>query len=357
MSKKILHVCNLDKFIPPYIDFIERNFNFRNHEFRMTGDKFLYKFNESDNIYHSKQNLISLLKLAISMNNSNKIILHNLGNDRILVLLRLMPCLLKKTCWVIWGRDLYQYIDYSKRKFEFSKKYLKNSLSEYFRRYAIYRFGLISGAVPGDYKFAVKFYKTRAKYIENLMYSSHLHRHPSLMDCNDKLDNTIKIQVGSSADPENKHIEVFDKLLQLDLTHVKIFCPLSYGNEGNYAEKVIQYGKKNFGDKFIPILKMVTMSEYNKYIEGIDIVIFNHDTQQGMGNMIAALSLGKKVYINSSATPYEYFQNLGMSVYKTNNNISLKLIEENKSKSNVKIARSFFTEQNLIDSWAEVFNA
>lgn len=357
MHKKILHVCNLDKFIPPYINFIEKNYNFKNHEFRMTGDRSLYNFNENDNVYHSKQSYLSLIKLAISMNKSNKIILHNLGNDRIVALLWLMPWLLKKTCWVIWGRDLYQYLDFSNRKLEFSKKYLKNTLSEYFRRFVIFRFGFISGAVPGDYKFAVKFYKTRAKYIENLMYSSHLCRSPSLKDNLDKTDNSVFIQVGSSADPENKHVEVFDKLLQYDLKYVKIFCPLSYGNEGDYAEKVIEHGKRCFGDKFIPILKMVSMSEYNKYLESIDIFFFNHDTQQGMGNMIGALSLGKKVYINSYATPFQYFQNLGLHVYKISGNINLQLMHKNKAESNVRIAKSFFTEQRLVNSWREVFNA
>ena len=357
MSKKILHVCNLDKFIPPYIDFIEKNYNFKNHEFRMTGDRSLYNFNENDNVYHSKQSYLSLIKLAISMNKSNKIILHNLGNDRIVALLWLMPWLLKKTCWVIWGRELYQYLDFSNRKLEFSKKYLIDTLTEYFRRFVIFRFGFISGTVPGDYKFAVKFYKTRAKYIENLMYSSHLFRSPSSKGHQNKIYNSVHIQVGNSADPQNKHIEVFDKLLQCDLKCVKIYCPLSYGNEGDYAESVIKYGKKCFGDKFVPIQKMVTMSEYNIYIESIDIVLFNHDYQQGMGNMIAALSLGKKVYINSYATPFEYFKNLGLYVYKTNDKIDLRLMDKNKAESNARRSKSFFTEQRLISSWNEVFNA
>lgn len=357
MDKKILHVCNLDKFIPPYIEFIKKNYNFKDHEFRMTGDRSLYYFNENDNVYHSKQSFISLIKLAISMNKSNKIILHNLGNDRIVALLWLMPWLLKRTCWVIWGRELYQYLDFSNRKFAFSKNYLKQTLTEYFRRFVIFRFGFISGTVPGDYKFAIKFYKTRAKYIENLMYSSHLCRTSSLKGHLNKIDNSVYIQVGNSADPQNKHIEVFNKLLQCDLKYVKIYCPLSYGNEGDYAESVIAYGKKCFGDKFVPILKMVSMSEYNLYLESIDIVLFNHDYQQGMGNLIAALSLGKKVYINSYTTPFEYFKNLGLCVYETNDKIDLKLMDKNKSESNVRIAKSFFTEQRLINSWNEVFNA
>ena len=128
MSKKILHVCNLDKFVPPYIDFIEKNYNFKEHEFRMTGDSSRYKFNKNDNIYYSKQTYLSLIKLAISMNKSDKIILHNLGNDRIVALLWLMPWLLKKSCWIIWGRDLYQYLDFSHRKLEFNTRYFKKNL-------------------------------------------------------------------------------------------------------------------------------------------------------------------------------------------------------------------------------------
>jgi hypothetical protein len=320
----------------------------------MTGDSSRYKFNKNNNIYHSKQTYLSLIKLAISMNKSDKIVLHNLGNDKIVALLWLMPWLLKKSCWVIWGRDLYQYLDFSHRKLEFNTRHLKETLLEYLRRFAISRFGFISTTVPGDYKFAVKFYKTRAKYIENLMYSS---RNSVLKDCPDKADNDIYIQVGNSADPQNKHVEVFDKILQHDLERVKIFCPLSYGNEGNYAEKVIEYGKISFGEKFVPITKMVSMSDYNKYLECIDIAFFNHDYQQSMGNMIAALSLGKKVYMNSYATPFEYFKNLGLYVYKTNSKIDLKLIPKNKAESNSRKAKSFFTEESMVNSWEKVFDA
>jgi dTDP-N-acetylfucosamine:lipid II N-acetylfucosaminyltransferase len=357
MSKKILHVCNLDKFIPPFINFIEKNYNFKDHEFRLTGDKSLYNFNEHDNVYHSKQSYLSLIKLAIAMNKSKKIILHNLGNDRIVALLWLMPWLLKKTCWVLWGRDLYQYIDFSNRKFEFSSIYFKDTLCEYFRRFVICRLGFISTTVPGDYKFAVKFYKTRAKYIENLMYSSHLCRTLSPEKSPKKIDNNLNIQVGNSADPQNKHLEVFDKLVAYDLENVKVYCPLSYGNEGNYAEKVIQYGKKCFGDKFVPMLKMMSMLEYDQYLSSIDIALFNHSYQQGMGNMIAALSLGKKVYINSFTTPYEYFINLGLYVYKTDDKIDLSTMHKDKAESNIRAIESFFTEQMLINSWTKVFNA
>jgi dTDP-N-acetylfucosamine:lipid II N-acetylfucosaminyltransferase len=357
MSKKILHICNLDKFIPPYIDFIEKNYKFKEHEFRMTGDNSRYKINKNDNIYHSKQSYLSLIKLAISMNKSDKIVVHNFGNDKIIILLWLMPWLLKKTCWMIWGIDLYQYLDFSHRKLEFSIKHLKKTLVEYLRRFVILRVGFISTTVPGDYKFAVKFYKTRAKYIQNLMYESHLCRNPVFKGCINKANNDVYIQVGNSADPRNKHIEVFNKILQHNLEHVKIFCPLSYGNEGDYVKKVIEYGKRSFGEKFVPITRMVTMPEYDKYLECIDIAFFNHDYQGSMGNMIALLSLGKKIYINSYSTPFEYFQNLGLYVYKTNSKIDLKLIPKNKAESNTRKAKSFFTEESLVNSWNEVFNA
>lgn len=357
MSNKILHVCNLDKFIPPFIIFIKKNYNFKDHEFRMTGDRSLYNFYENDNIYHSKQSYLSLIKLAIAMNKSKKIILHNLGNDRIVVLLCLMPWLLKKTCWVLWGRDLYQYIDFSNRKFEFSSNYFKDTFLEYCRRFVIFRLGFISTTVPGDYEYAVQFYKTGAKYIENLMYSSHLCRNLSSEDYPKKIDNKVYIQVGNSADPQNKHIEVFDKLVAYDLENIKIYCPLSYGNEGDYAQKVIKYGKKCFGDKFVPLLKMMSMSEYNQYMASIDVAIFNHSYQQGMGNMIAALSLGKRVYINSYTSPYEYFKNLSLYVYKTDDKIDLRSMNEDKALSNIRVSKSFFTEQSLINSWTKVFNA
>ena len=43
-------------------------------------------------------------------------------------------------------------------------------------------------------------------------------------------------------------------------------------------------------------------NQYLEFLGKIDIAIFNHRRQQGFGNAITLLGLGKKVYLNSVST-------------------------------------------------------
>ena len=81
----ILHVISLDKFIPPFIDFVENNLpNFQKHLFFIFGDQTRYPIRKRENIifcndFHWKgtagSNLIHLMYQA------KKIIIHGLLNN------------------------------------------------------------------------------------------------------------------------------------------------------------------------------------------------------------------------------------------------------------------------------------
>ena len=63
MTPKVLHVCGLDKFIPPFIDLIEKNFCLGDHFFWLNGDHDRYpvKTNISA-IYKVKRSKLGQLK-------------------------------------------------------------------------------------------------------------------------------------------------------------------------------------------------------------------------------------------------------------------------------------------------------
>ena len=111
--KKIVHFCHLDKFIPPFIDFIEQHFSMEEHEFRIFGDIKQHPIKPRKNIIITAQGKIGELKayygLVIAMHKADKIILHSLFNQRMIKVLWAMPWLLKKCYWVMWGGDLYVY--------------------------------------------------------------------------------------------------------------------------------------------------------------------------------------------------------------------------------------------------------
>ena len=87
----------------------------------------------------------------------------------------------------------------------------------------------------------------------------------------------------------------------------------------------------------------------------IDIALIAHNHQQGMGNLIQLLGLGKKVYLNSETSQWNLFQHLGIKVYDINVNIDLNINAE-ELENNKKIVRDWFSLENLIKQWREVFN-
>lgn len=350
MTLRILHVSDCDKFIPPYIKFIKESFNndFENHKFLVTRGMAEKALPGYSNIYLIPTSQLGKLKhylhLIFEINRSDKIILHNLFDFKNVLLLFFMPWNLKKTYWIMWGADLYTY--------KLGNHNFKWKFKEFFRKPVIRNFGYFSTTVPGDFELVKDWYKSKSVFIQNLMYPSHLYRDLVQTELENKSE--IYIQVGNSADPTNNHHEVLNYIAGLDLNHYKVFCPLSYGSP-NHRELVINYGKDLLSDKFIPIVDYMDFSAYNKYMSSIDIAIFNHDRQQAMGNMIGLLSLGKKVILKPTTTPYSFFKSLGLEVYSLNDKDIMTPLTENDKIQNIKIMRHNFSPEKLKADWERIF--
>ncbi len=331
---KILHICPLDKFIPPFVDFIEQNFTFSKHEFRVFGKAGAYYLKPRPNIHIAKRGFLGRVKaysqLIISMHQAKKIILHSLFIPPVVKILWAMPWLLKKCYWVMWGGDLYVYSLGEKNK-EWKR-------SEFFRRPVINRMGYFVSYIYGDYEYAQEWYSAKGQYKECLMYPSNLYvNHP----IEEKKHDAVNILVGNSADPLNNHIEIFEKLEKYKNDQINIYVPLSYGNKNN-AEIIFKEGVKRFGDKFKPLVEYLLLEEYVELLSKIDVAIFNHKRQQAMGNIITLLGLGVKVYMRSDVTQWSFFEKHEIKVFDIKG-FNLKLQDGAVKKSNEDKVRSLFS--------------
>jgi hypothetical protein len=347
----ILHVAGLDKFIPPFIKLVKSEFNEDDHRYWLTGSVKKYPIELDKNITlcgsSLKDKAVGYSQLIKKLHSSEKIILHGLFNIRVVVLLACMPWLHKKCYWVLWGGDLYVRRNATRTLFW--------KIKEIFRTILIARLHAITTTVPGDFELVRKWYSTRAKYIPSLMYDSHVARSLELKSSSDK--KLINIQVGNSADPENRHAEVFDKLEQLSgEVKFNVYCPLSYGNE-DYAQKVIEKGASLFREGFLPLTDFMSFDEYNRYMATIDVAIFNHRRQQAMGNIIGLLSMGKTVYLRPTETPYQFFKELGITVFSSDAiGEGLKVLSEKQKQKNIELVRREFSRDSLVESWRLIFN-
>lgn len=352
----ILHVCTLEKFMPPLVEVINNEFGAFDHQFWFSGGGLnQYPIENASNIFIKGNTLSAQFyayrKLLIMLHRSSKVMLHGLFDFRVIVVLAIFPWLLRKCYWVIWGADLYRY--------QTPKPRVRDKIREKLRAFVIKRVGYLVTYIPGDVELARKWYGARGKYRECLMYLSNVVNPEQLEQLkieekDTKVRAALNIQIGNSADPSNNHIDILRMLLPYRKSDLRIYAPLSYGDE-NYAQDVITFGKEWFGDRFIPITTYMSFGQYLDFLKRVDMAIFNHNRQQAMGNTITLLALGKTVYMRSDLSHWELFQVLGLKVCDVCD-FDKTLLNPRDALNNKKKVIEFFSRQTLINQYAEIFS-
>jgi dTDP-N-acetylfucosamine:lipid II N-acetylfucosaminyltransferase len=304
-----LHVGKLNKFIPSFMGFYELRLPelYRDDCFFFTGDREKYSVNDLSLKHFPKgllNSIIFYVLFSIKAYQADKIILHGLFEKKVLYALFLQPWLLKKCAWMIWGNDLYVY-----RKNRGNKK--KRKL-ERIRRFVIKRFGFLVTYVKGDVALAREWYGATGKHVHCILYTSNVFEERDLQR---EDSSTINVQVGNSADPSNAHESVLEGLSRIHSdVDFHVYAPLSYGNQ-KHADCIEQKGKDLLGKRFTAMRNFMPIEEYYSFLANIDVAIFNHDRQQGMGNIINLLGLRKKVFMRSDVTSWTILKELGLHVY------------------------------------------
>jgi len=334
--KNVIHLCLLDKFIPPFIKFIRDHNNFNNQFFITFGELDDFNYAKGDDAKHIKSFSSELLFLIKHLNAADKIILHGLFDIRVIYILLLQPWLLRKCYWIIWGGDLY---------YKLVPKNKKKKIAELMRYFVIHNIGFIVALMRGEYELAREWYKTKAKHVPCFVYTSNLYVEQLHQPAVHK-KSFLTVLVGNSADSSNKHEEIFELIKGIE--NIKVVVPLSYGNKDN-ANYIIEAGKRLLGENFIPLTKFMPIEEYTDLLNSIDVAIFNHDRQQAVGNIVTLLSLGKKVYLRENTSHYNYFKENGIKVFPVHD-INMELLSDSQVKHNKKILKEIFSEQSLINS-------
>ncbi len=327
---KILHIMILDKFIPPFIKFINENFNPNDHIFVIIGKpRSDYGMDLDINNVFWLDRKLKIIEFEKYLYKAKKIILHGLWDERFLKLLAVQPWLLKKSYWVMWGGDFYFPEEQSRLK-----------------KYIIKNVANVITYIDGDVEYIKKYYKANPKKHYNcFMYLSNVFDESKYKKCQKIKKDEVWILVGNSASDTNRHEFAFNKLSKIGLKDLKVIVPLSYGDL-EYRDKILKIGKEIFGSNFYPLLDFVPYEDYLNIIYNIDIALFANNRQEGMGNLIQLLGLGKKVYLNPETSQWKLCQNLGIKVYDINRDIDLN-IDSEELENNKKIVKEYFSPENL----------
>ena len=346
----ILHVARLDKFIPPFVRLVEDEFKKEEHQFWFTGSVEKYPVGQSETVYVRKSGfwgkLAGYARLIKQAHSARKIILHGLFNIHVVRILALCPWVLPKCHWIIWGGDLY--------KFRKATNTWRSRINEAFRRFVIRRVGHLITYIEGDVELARQWYGARGTYHECIMYLSNVVDPKMIMVPGRVSDHDgLNILLGNSADPSNNHIEALEHLLPFKDQAIKIYAPLSYGDQ-KHAKKVVNQGKAWFGDKFVPMTDFMPFEQYLEFLTSIDIAIFNHQRQQAMGNTITLLGMGKTVFMRSDVSHWRFLTGLGIKLNDVEK-LELCRIARDEAEENARVVCSYFSRETLIKQFSDIF--
>ena len=294
-----------NKFVPAYSNMLHKHMKESSHRFVYLGDRLQ---NEERQLKFISSNIVSIFKLVFGFNNFDKVVFHSVPRFRTLFLLIIAMFITRpsqsKLFLVLWGGEIYHLSKSLKDK-------LKSRLS---RKYLNLFCGFIT-YIKKDYEVARRLCKYKVEFVDlGGFYPSNIVE-PFEMNTFVKSEGTTNILIGTSALARNNHISIIQHLENFSFEkNVKFYFPLSYGDKA-YGDSIAQIAKQKLGTNNVVILgEFMTLEEYRKILASMDIAIFHHLGQQGMGNIRFLLFSGADVYLNRDSTSYEYLDDLGFEI-------------------------------------------
>lgn len=257
------------------------------------------------------------------------VIFHGMNNDNLKILSSLPASV--KVVWIGWGYDYYDLIGVPllknkskalemklrKEKTFHVRFFLKNVLRKilYFKidkRKVTDKVNVFSPVLYEDYLLIKKelpcFKPKYSAWNYGTLEDDHIRGFEN------KLITGNNVLIGNSASITNNHLESFELVKQLELRKRKVIVPLSYGSF-NYREIIIKKGKEELGGSFQPLTEFLAIDEYIAILQSCSIVIMNHLRQQALGNIVIALYMGAKVFLDKRNPIYTFFANQGVYIY------------------------------------------
>lgn len=335
----ILHVMIIEKFMPPFIDFMMEHFDVSQHRFVfITSPKYQYGLQP----HHPVEFLYrdeDFITLSSYFDSADKIILHGLWRDKVNYLLVQERAWLDKSFWVMWGGDFYYHEQYDINHIK-----VINNVA-----------GLIS-YVPGDIKIVRDKYMAQGRAFSCFFYPSNIYHGPYdrhvISLGRDK--ESFNIMLGHSGVIENDHVYWINYLA--DYTNAVVFSPLAYPKNSDYVTDVIAIGKTILGSRFQPMLDFVTREKYESFLDGIDFAIMPSWRQHGMGNLISLLGRGIPVAMHAETTSRHFFLSMGVDIFSLDN-MRIALDNISYQHNNAKLIQSYFSVEQLANDWRVIFNS
>lgn len=273
----------------------------------------------------------------------------------------------KDIYWILWGGDLYNYIDYEMygsmtiKLFKSDNKVNKNTIEYVYRKAAIRKIKYVLPDVRGDFDILKENFIFNAPELE-FMYPNPVdfiqfenkHTYEALDKYNFKGKFKYVVLAGNSANPSNNHLEIIEKLKNVKSKDFCVVMPLSYGGQENYVDFIINEGKKVFGDRFIALIEYLNPKDYFGILKQVDVAIFNQSRQQALSNISILAYLGRKIILNDKNTIYNWFKAIEVSNIENINQFNNDLFLDNLKVNNKKIVKDYFSDERCLSNFKSI---
>lgn len=255
-----------------------------------------------------------------------------------------------KMLYLFWGGDLYGAV--ALEPYSPSRLY-----KAFLLRHAK---GLIT-LIPGDLDQAERLSKKHGAWHLGLIWDTTKDEAEKNDKCTfNKPIGKTRILVGNSATPSNRHEAVFEMLEPFKNKGIEVLVPLSYG-EDEYRGEVMRAGKQLLGDSFVPLLDFMDVDEYEALLSTVTVGVFNHDRQQGMGNIGILMRSGGKIFISQQSPMWHDFAHEGRVVFPTEEIPNLTYEEfiaysDDSAAKNYEFARLQTRYIEAVSRWSSIYS-
>lgn len=363
---KYLHIILPSKrMMETYVKLIREYYEEEKHTFYFLGkcpetEKALFDYKNVHSLNEGNSKFEKIRNFYNDLKKYDYIIWHGLViSTKFSCFLFFMKRFLKNSIWVIWGMDLYEW----KRKPNSIKNMFINKVNEYIRKNMR---GIIA-IFPTDIDMYKKILKAKGTKIFYAPYPIRKSVFLSLENKNlnnERLNKEVWIQVGNNANSFNRHLEILETLKKYADENIRIFIPMSYGNDwynkvDNYKEIVEEKAIEYFGKERVNILhNLMSIDEYSKYLEQIDVIIIATNRQGALGNILKGMYGGARIYLSEQNVLYKFFIENNVDVRRFES-ISNLTFENFIKKADNKSLKEFMIKNHYplinIKYWNDIF--
>lgn len=210
---------------------------------------------------------------------------------------------LNKVIYRYWGYSLAGFNYHEGKKFT---NIIKRCLNIYYYK-KLHKFAAVGIANIVDIIDIRKQFKNIPLY--QLPYMPDINSDEVLERCkssNYTKSDVINVVIGHRSGAEGNHYNIIKWLMKYPENRLKIYIPLSYGDE-KYAKELTQFIEKLQKSNIEIISNFMNYEEYLSFVNKMDIGIFDGEMSYALGNISIFLTFNKTVFLNRKGLIKEAF--------------------------------------------------